>query len=31
VDVPKRIQTKWFISARKCRYIWRMNSRMDIE
>ncbi len=31
VDVPKRIQTKWFISARKCRYIWRMNSRMDIQ
>ena len=31
VDVPKRIQTKWLISERKCRYIWRMNSRMDLD
>jgi predicted acetyltransferase len=31
VDVPRRIQTRWLISERKCRYIWRMNSRMDIE
>ena len=31
VDVPKRIQTRWLISERKCRYIWRMDSRMNID
>ena len=31
VDVPLRIQKRWLISERKCRYIWRMNSRMDIQ
>ncbi len=30
VDVPLEIQRKWEISAVKCRYIWRMNARMDL-
>ncbi|MBQ8202340.1 MAG: GNAT family N-acetyltransferase [Clostridia bacterium] len=31
VDVPEEIQYRWEISAVKCRYIWRMNGRMDID
>lgn len=31
VDVPEPIQKRWLISARKCRYIWRMNGNMDID
>ena len=31
VDVPKEIQTRWLISERKCRYIWRMNGSMNVE
>lgn len=31
VDVPVRIQKRWYISERKCRYIWRMDGCMKIE
>lgn len=31
VDVPLWIRNKWEISEVKCRYIWRLDSRMDID
>ena len=31
VDVPVRIQKRWYISERKCRYIWRLDGCMKIE
>ena len=31
VPVPHHIYTRWEISHEKCRYIWRLNARLDID
>ena len=31
VPVPPHIYTRWEISREKCRYVWRLNARLDID